>query len=113
MVKFIVAIAFAVWLCCRYRYWAQYDGKHYPVHVKTAIGYPTYYTVIYRKRLGEGLVNGYFRRHLGNYSDIRDAIQAIVTARTRARDDSGEFLIGTTSIKPRNWLYPTSYMDEK
>jgi hypothetical protein len=113
MVKCLVAIYCGVWLFCRYRHWAQYDRKDYTPNMKTAIGYPTYYTVIYRKRLAEGLGNGYFRRHIGNYSDIRDAIQAIVTAHRRARDDNGEFLIGTTSVKPNNWLHPTSYIEEK
>jgi hypothetical protein len=79
------------------------------MQMKTEIGYPTYYTVIYRKRLGAGLGDDYFRRHLGNYSDIRDAIQAIVTLSRREYKDVGEFLIGTTTTKPKNWLHPTRY----
>jgi hypothetical protein len=98
-----------IWLLFWYLHWAHYDSKRPKGQMKTAIGYPTYYTVIYRRRLGGDFVDSYFRRHIGNYTDIRDAIQAIVTAYSRRQDDKGEFMIGTSSIKPKHWLHPTRY----
>jgi hypothetical protein len=80
--------------------------------METAIGYPpTYYTVFTKKPSPSSPLAPSSCRQIGCYSDIRDAVQAIVTA--FKRDPSGEFVISSTTNKPKYWLHPTKYKDDQ
>jgi nucleoside-diphosphate-sugar epimerase len=77
--------------------------------MNTTIEQPVYYTVTFIRQLRHTKQ----RSHIGSFSDIRDAIQAIVTTYKRTPNFNGEFTIGTTTTKPRSWLYPTKYQDNR
>jgi hypothetical protein len=74
--------------------------------MKTAIGYPPIYFSVYLESSPSS------RRHIGSYSDIRDAIQAIVTA-YKWYPHMSDFLLVSTTTKPKHWLHPTKYRDDK
>jgi hypothetical protein len=48
--------------------------------MKTAIGYPQIYFTVYEKKPSQSSPSSPFFKVIGSYTDIRDAIQAIVTA---------------------------------
>lgn len=61
-----------------------------------------YYTVL-KYRHG-----GHHTYPIGCYSDIRDAMQAIIVAYRR---DEGAYGIQSSTEKPRHWLSKTKYKD--
>jgi hypothetical protein len=71
--------------------------------------YKTYYTVIYQRKLGARFVGGYGHRTIGCYTDIRDAVQEIIKYYRKNINYDGEFLIGSSETKPKDWIHPTKY----
>jgi hypothetical protein len=67
-----------------------------------------FYTV-YRKRSSQLSPSSPDFKVVGAYSDVRDAVQAIVTAHRRR---GGNYWIETTTVKPRHWLHPTRYKND-
>lgn len=67
-----------------------------------------YYTV-YEKKLSPS--SPPFFRHIGSYSDIRDAVQAIVSTYRRRPDRIGQLAIESSTTKPKHWVYVTRYRD--
>jgi hypothetical protein len=77
--------------------------------MKTAIGYPQIYFTVYEKKPSPSSPSSPFFRVIGSYLDIRDAIQAIVTA--YRRKPTLKYGIESSTTKPRHWLHPTKYRD--
>jgi hypothetical protein len=80
--------------------------------MKTAIGYPPVYFTVYLKKPSQSSPSAPYFKVIGAYSDVRDAIQAIVTAYRRCHDRSISFGIESSTARPRHWLHPTRYRDE-
>jgi hypothetical protein len=67
-----------------------------------------FYTV-YRKKSSLSSPSSPDFKVVGAYSDVRDAVAAIVTAHRRG---GGSYWIESTTVKPRHWLHPTRYKNE-
>lgn len=74
--------------------------------MKTAIGYPQIYFTVYEKKPSP---SSPFFKVIGSYIDIRDAIQAIVSA--YRRKPTVNYGIESSTTKPRHWLHPSKYRD--
>ena len=77
--------------------------------MNTSIGYqPIYYTVYLKKPSPSSPP---FLKVIGAYTDIRDAIQAIVSAYRRNPDPAVSFGLESSVVKPKHWLHPSKYRD--
>ena len=79
--------------------------------MKTAIGHPPTFYTVYQKKSSQSSPSSPYFKTIGAYSDIRDAIQAIVTAYRRNPDPKIKFGLEQTTHKPRHWVHPTKYRD--
>jgi hypothetical protein len=80
--------------------------------MKTAIGYPHYYTLICKRAYA---LPGCFRPlhlHRGNYNDIRDVMHQIINYRTRYVDTDLIFMIEAADRKPIGWVHRSRYICE-
>jgi hypothetical protein len=75
--------------------------------MKTAIEYPQIYFTVYEKKPSPSSPSSPSFRVIGSYPDIRDAIQAIVTA--YRRKPTLKYGIESSTTKPRHWLHPSKY----
>jgi hypothetical protein len=73
--------------------------------MKMAIDYPTpiFYTVYLEQPPHSFKI-------IGTYSDIRDAVQAIATAYRR---NGGDYSIESSPNRPKHWLHPTRYRNDR
>ena len=79
--------------------------------MKTAIGHPQIFYTVYQKKSSQSSQSSPYFKVIGAYSDIRDAIAAIVAAYRRNPDPKIKFGLESTASKPRHWVHPTKYRD--
>jgi hypothetical protein len=74
--------------------------------MKTAIGYPQIFYTVYLKKPSQSSPSSPHFKVIGAYSDIRDAIQAIVKA---YRKREGVYAIESSENRPKHWIHPSRY----
>jgi hypothetical protein len=77
--------------------------------MKTAIGHPTYYTLICKKAK---ILPGHLTTlhlHRGVYFDIRDVMHRIIHYTKMYRDIELIFTIESSNKKPFGWVNPSRY----
>jgi hypothetical protein len=78
----------------------------------TALGHPTYYTVICKKEsIAPGCLSP-LHLYRGCYADIRDAIHIMIHYRRKYADLPLVFLIECNDRRPIGWLHPSRYQEE-
>jgi hypothetical protein len=78
--------------------------------MKTAIGHPQIFYTVYKKKSSQSSPSSppHFQV-VGAFSDIRDAVQAILTAYKRCGNPAVSYGIESSPTKPKHWLHPSKY----
>jgi hypothetical protein len=77
--------------------------------MKTAIGYPTYYTLVCRRESVKSGSMTPLHLHRGCYADIRDAMQIMVNLTLRYPNIALIFMIESSDRRPIGWIHPSKY----